>query len=146
MRGLLGDILSAEAEVTVVDMEAGLEHLSRSGGTLRHVDRLLLVVEPYVKAIETARRSLVLARDLNIPAIGVLANKVREPEELVLIEQFSADHGVGLVGPIPYDEAVRLADRDGRPAITAAPDSPMVHAIAALADSLEGAWEQPLPR
>ncbi len=39
-----------------------------------------------------------------------------------------------------------LADRDGRPAIVAAPDSPMVRAVIELADSLEGAWAQPLPR
>ena len=62
MRGLLGELLSTRAEMTVVDMEAGLEHLSRSGGTLRYVDQLLVVVEPYAKAIETGRRTVRLAR------------------------------------------------------------------------------------
>ena len=45
MRGLLGELLSSQTDVTVVDMEAGLEHLSRSGGTLRYVDELLVVTE-----------------------------------------------------------------------------------------------------
>ena len=62
MRGLLGELASSQAEMTVVDMEAGLEHLSRSGGTLRFVDHLLVVVEPYAKAIETARRTVRLAQ------------------------------------------------------------------------------------
>jgi hypothetical protein len=42
---ILGELLSKRAEMTVVDMEAGLEHLTRSGGTLRYVDQLLVVVE-----------------------------------------------------------------------------------------------------
>ena len=140
MRGLLAELLSREAEITVVDMEAGLEHLSRSGGTLRHVDHLLVVVEPYAKAVETARRSVALARDLGIPRISLLASKVREPEELALVERFCAEAGVGLAGAIPYDEAVRLADRAGVPPVEAAPDSPAVQAVAALADSLTRAW------
>ena len=58
--------------VTVVDMEAGLEHLSR--GTDRHVDTLLVVAEPYFKALETARRCVELGRELNIPRIAAVAN------------------------------------------------------------------------
>ena len=133
MRGLLAEILSAEADVTVVDMEAGLEHLSRSGGTLRHVDHLLLVVEPYAKAIETARRGVALARGLGIARVSVLASKVREPDELALVERLCADEGVALAGVVPYDDAVRLADRDGLPPLDAAPDSPTVRALEALA-------------
>ena len=34
MRSLLGAAIEEEADLTLVDMEAGLEHLSRSGGTL----------------------------------------------------------------------------------------------------------------
>ena len=40
--------------MTIVDMEAGVEHLSR--GTGRYVDTLLVTLEPYYKALETSRR------------------------------------------------------------------------------------------
>jgi CO dehydrogenase maturation factor len=123
--------------VTVVDMEAGLEHLSRSGGTLRHVDHLLVVVEPYAKAIETARRTLLLATELGIPRISILASKVRDDEEMQIVERFCAETGSELIGVIPYDDAARLADRAGLAAIETAPDSPMVRAVAALAARLE---------
>ena len=66
--------------VTVVDMEAGLEHLSR--GTDRHVDTLLVVLEPYFKALETARRCAELGRELGIPRVWGVANKLRGPEAL----------------------------------------------------------------
>ena len=54
MRHVIGALLEQESTVTVVDMEAGLEHLSR--GTGRHVDTLVVTLEPYYKSLETARR------------------------------------------------------------------------------------------
>ena len=136
MRGLLGELLSTQAEMTVVDMEAGLEHLSRSGGTLRYVDHLLVVVEPYAKAIETARRTVRLAQELGIARISLLASKVREESELGLLDPVRAEFGVALIGVVPYDDAARLADRAGLPPIEVAPHSALVEAVRRLAESL----------
>lgn len=140
MRGLLGELLSSRTDITVVDMEAGLEHLSRSGGTLRHVDHLLAVVEPYAKAVETARRTVYLARELGITEVSLLANKVHEPSELAPLERVRAETGVNLIGVIPYDETARLADRDAHPLLDVAPESALVRAVADVARTLEAAW------
>jgi CO dehydrogenase maturation factor len=140
VRGLLGELLSSQTEVTVVDMEAGLEHLSRSGGTLRYVDQLLVVTEPYARAIETARRTIHLARELGIGRVSLLANKVREPSELALLDPLRAETHVEVLGVIPYDEAARLADREGRPPLDVAPDSALVRSIEELAHTLEAQW------
>ncbi len=67
MRSLLGAAIEEEADVTLVDMEAGLEHLSRSGGTLAYADVLLMIMEPSRKSILTAQRTLALANELGIP-------------------------------------------------------------------------------
>ncbi len=139
VRGLLAEIVSKQADVTVVDMEAGLEHLSRSGGTLKYVDHLMIVVEPYVKSTQTAYRTVVLARDLGIPRISVLGSKVRGQEELAAITRVCRETGLDLIGVIPYDEAVRLADRDGKAPIDVTPDSPVVTAIDNLAGELVAA-------
>ena len=136
VRGLLAEIVSREADVTVVDMEAGLEHLSRSGGTLRYVDHLMIVVEPYVKSTQTAYRTLALARDLGIPRISVLGSKVRDETELTTIRKVCADTGLQLIGVIPYDESVRVADRDGKSPVDAVPESSMVRAVDDLAGAL----------
>ncbi|MBA3762069.1 MAG: AAA family ATPase [Chthoniobacterales bacterium] len=108
VRHLLSGILKEEGVVTVVDMEAGLEHLSR--GTDRHVDLLLLVTEPYFKALETARRAAELARELGIPRIAAVANKFRSKEDLAAIRNYAEKHGLELVGEIPYDEEIQRAD------------------------------------
>ena len=118
---------------TVVDMEAGLEHLSRSEGTLRFVDHLLVVIEPYAKAIETARRTIPIAAELGIPRTSVVANKVRDEDERRTVERFCADIGTELLAVVPYDDAVRAADRDGRAPIDQAPGSALVQAVADLA-------------
>jgi CO dehydrogenase maturation factor len=140
VRGLLGELLSSQTEITVVDMEAGLEHLSRSGGTLRYVDHLLVVTEPYARAIETARRTVQLARELGIENVSLIANKVREPSDLRLLDALRSETHVDLIASIPYDEAARLADREGLPPIEVAPDSALVHAIEALAHTLDAQW------
>jgi len=124
---------------TVVDMEAGLEHLSRSEGTLRFVDHLLVVIEPYAKAIETARRTIPIAAELGIPRTSVVANKVRDEDERRTVERFCADIGTELLAVVPYDDAVRAADRDGRAPIDHAPGSPLVQAVDDLARALDHA-------
>ncbi len=108
VRHLLSGILKEEGVVTVVDMEAGLEHLSR--GTDRHVDMLLLVTEPYFKALETARRASELARELGIPRIVAVANKYRSSEDLAAIRDYATKHRLELIGEIPYDEEIQRAD------------------------------------
>ena len=140
MRGLLAEILSSEADITVVDMEAGLEHLSRSGGTLRYVDHLLVIVEPYAKAVETARRTLVLAADLGIPRVSIVASKVRDAQEMQILDRFCAETGAELLASIPYDDEIRIADREGLAPMDAAPRSAMVAAVTALAEHLDSNW------
>lgn len=108
VRHLLSGILKEEGVVTVVDMEAGLEHLSR--GTDRHVDLLVVVTEPYFKALETARRCTELARELGILRIVAVANKFRSEDELTAIRKYAEKHSLELVGEIPYDEEIQRAD------------------------------------
>ena len=115
-------------------MEAGLEHLSR--GTGRHVDRLVAVLEPYYRSMETARNVVSLARDLGVNDIVVLANKVRDEQDREAIGEFCDAHDMSLIGSIPFDLALANVERRGGAPIDAIPDSPAVRAIVGLADSL----------
>lgn len=119
--------------ITIVDMEAGLEHLSR--GTGRHVDTLIVTLEPYYKSLETARRCAELAREIGIARVVAVANKTRDEEDRAAIRAFAAAHGLTLAGDIPMDDGLRKADLDGRAPIDEI-DSPAVAAIQALARHL----------
>ncbi|MEJ7638700.1 MAG: hypothetical protein WKF75_12170 [Singulisphaera sp.] len=94
--------------MTIVDMEAGLEHLSR--GTGRHVDTLLVVMEPYYKSLETARRCAELGRELDIGQIFGVANKLRGDGDTETVRRYAETHGLHLVAEIPFDDAVYQAE------------------------------------
>lgn len=113
MRGLIAELLSSRHQVTVVDMEAGLEHLSRAGGTLRHVEQLFIITEMDRKALETARHTYDLAQELEIPRLSLIGNKLRDETDQKDLEQFCADAGIELVAALPYDESAHQADRRG---------------------------------
>lgn len=134
VRGVLGGLMAGGPDATVVDLEAGLEHLSR--GTARHVTTLLVVAEPYFKSLETAARSFALARDLDIPRVLLVANKLRTPGDEAAVVGFAERHGLPLAARVPWDEAVTEADRRGAAPIEHCPDAPGVRAIAALAADL----------
>jgi CO dehydrogenase maturation factor len=113
VRTILGDVLDSQVDVTIVDMEAGLEHLSRSGGTLAHADALLVVMEPSRKSVVTAARTAGLAEELGIPRTYGVGNKARDGEDVDFLRDATAHEGVALVGVIPYVEEVVRADRTG---------------------------------
>lgn len=133
VRHLLGALLETPAAFTVVDLEAGLEHLTR--GTARHVDALLVTLEPYYKALETGRRSAELGRELGIPVVLALGNKIRDATDAAAVREYAASHGLELIGDVPYDEAVQRADHVGKAPIEV-DDSPAIVAIGRLAERL----------
>ncbi|CAN5183631.1 AAA family ATPase [soil metagenome] len=112
VRSLLSETLDQRADVTIVDMEAGLEHLSRSGGTLAHADVLLVVMEPSRKAVLTASRTLVLAEELGIPKVYGLGNKAVDGDR-EFFEDLCAEYGIELAGAVPLDDDVSAAARAG---------------------------------
>lgn len=112
VRSLLGDALR-DVDVTLVDMEAGLEHLSRSGGTLAHADVLLVVCEPTRKSLLTAVRTATLAAELGIGQVLAVGNKVRTVEDTAFFTTGFAAEALSVAGLLPYDERVARDDRTG---------------------------------
>ena len=134
MRGIIGELKQTPG-ITVVDMEAGLELFGR--GTPAASDLLIVVVEPSLWSIHTAERIIGLARDLGIPKMVAIANKVREQSDVAWIRDTLGAHGVKVVAEVPYDEAVSLADRRMRALIDLAPESDAVKAIGFVVDAIE---------
>ncbi len=117
-----------------MDMEASIEHLSR--GTLRYVDALLVVLEPYYRSMETAGRTVPLARALGIERIYGVANKLRSPQDAEAVEAYCRKHDLELIARIPFDDNVVEADRTGRAVIDYDVTSPIVEELSRAADFL----------
>src|SRR5918911_3309185 len=131
VRSLIESASDAAEDVCILDTEASPEHLSR--GTARYADALYAVVEPYFKSLETGRRMAVLAQDLGLERVALVANKIRDEHELEAVREFADEHGLEVAGVVPYDEALPEAER-ARPApLDYAPDAEAVCAIGELA-------------
>ncbi len=113
VRSLLAEALDATMHDTIIDMEAGIEHLSRSGGTLAHADVLVLVVEPSRKAVITAARTIALARELGIQRWVGVANKVADAADETYLRDLCSELDVPIDIVLAMTPAVRSADRDG---------------------------------
>ena len=135
MRSIVGEIVNGSNDVTVMDMEASIEHMSR--GTVRHVDALLVVLEPYYRSMETAGRTVPLARDLGIERIYGIANKLRSPQDEEAVRAYCRNHDLQLIAAIPFDENVVEADRTGRAVIDYDATSLIVEELSRVADFLQ---------
>jgi CO dehydrogenase maturation factor len=134
VRGLLGELVTRsalDAQDLVVDMEAGLEHLSR--GTGRHVSRFIAVLEPYYRSMETVRRIGDLARELGIADMQVVTNKIRNADDRTVIREYCLAHRLEIIGEIPYDPILLDAERAARPPLDHAPAAPAIIALRELA-------------
>ncbi len=131
---VLGELGMRPELLTVLDLEASPEHLSR--GTARHADVLLLVTEPYYRSLETVSRLAGLARELVIPRIAVVANKVRSPLDETGVREFCDRHALECVAVVPWSDVVIDADGRGSRVLDDAPNDPAVLAIAFLTDAI----------
>ncbi len=115
----------------VADFEAGIGTLTRMGAN--PMDVILVVVEPTPKSMEVGARAAALARHNNLGRVIVLANRIRGDKDLEVVRKAFPDDEVV---PIPVDDAIVEADRQGMAPLDMAPDSPAVRAVVALAESL----------
>jgi CO dehydrogenase maturation factor len=93
-----------------MDMEAGIEHLGR--GTAQAVDKLLVVVEPGRRSIDTAEHIRHLAEEIGLRNIAVIGNKVRGSKDEDFLRKHLSD--LTYLGSMPYDEALIEADLAGQ--------------------------------
>jgi len=111
VKALLHHLLVKRDEVVVMDLEAGIEHMGR--GTAEHVETMLIVTDSSLKSLETSRKLYNLAKEVGIKKIFIVGNKVASSVERDLIENFTANHSMQLLGFVPYDEQVLKADMEG---------------------------------
>ena len=134
MRSIIGAQPEKANTVIITDMEAGIEHLSRS--TPRHSEVMLIVTEPYYRSLETAARIKTMSDELGIPNVYVVANKVRTENETEALQRFCVQRGLEIIATIPYDEMVAESSLVPAAPLDYCPDSAGVEAVVNLAKKL----------
>ena len=137
LQALISHLLVQRNEVVILDMEAGIEHLSR--GTTKSVDRLIIVVEPGRRSIETAQTIRKLAKDIGVENISVVGNKIRSEGDKEFIKSSLPDSE--FLGFIPYDPAITEADLAHRPVVESSQDA--AKEVKKIYDKLVSSIKQP---
>ncbi|MHB8780205.1 MAG: ATP-binding protein [Candidatus Geothermincolia bacterium] len=112
LKALMQHLLLARDEVVILDMEAGIEHLGR--GTAGSVDAMIVVLEPGMRSIQTARAIRKLASDISIARLYAVVNKVEDAAEARAVTDKL--EGIPVLGTIGFSAAVRASDLQGESA------------------------------
>jgi len=134
IRALLQHLFVERDEVVVMDMEAGVEHMGR--GTAKHVDTMLIVADPSLKSMETARKIYGLAAEAGIKKAFIIGNKIRNSSESGLIQRFAADNKIPILDLVPHDEQILKADMQGETPLKYAEDSVGIATIRKIGEKL----------
>lgn len=126
LKALMRNLILKKDEMVILDMEAGVEHLGRK--TAEAVDIMIIIVEPGLKSLETAERIKRLANDIGIEKILCVVNKVSNPEEEEFVNGKLDELGVEVIGTIPRDPVVVMADMEGK-ALVDYPESEVLKSI-----------------
>src|SRR5574337_929479 len=131
------DKLADSYPYTVMDNEAGLEHLSRR--TTQDTDLLMIISDSSVRGVMTAGRigDLVKELNLNVKRPVLVVNRVQDgtredPSLLQAIKQ----QGVEFAGFVPADELIFEYDLNGKPLIQLPADSKALTAFYGILDKL----------
>ncbi|EKD37542.1 MAG: hypothetical protein ACD_75C01094G0006 [uncultured bacterium] len=122
------DKLTGHYKYTVVDNEAGMEHLSRR--TSGKVDLLFLVTDYSLRGLRAVRRINQMLGGLKLDVKKLAIIVTRGPENLG--DAFLAEAreiGLPIAGIIPYDSALLEFDMEHRSLLDLPADSPSVVAV-----------------
>ena len=117
------DSISKGYDLTLMDMEAGLEHLSRR--TDRDVDIMVIVTDSSSMGFQTAKRIKELAKEVHIEfkKIYLVGNRF-EPWMEPMLKDEAGKMGIEFVGVIPNDDDVFEYNLKGRPILELPPKNP----------------------
>jgi len=97
--------------VTLIDVEAGIEHYGR--GIEKNVDQVIVVVDPTFESILIAQKVSILCQGMGIKNYGIIMNKISTNVLKLYIEQELFERGLDVYGLIKYDNSLFEAGLTG---------------------------------
>jgi len=131
----LADSLASNYDYTIMDNEAGMEHLSRR--TTQNIDELLIISDHSVKGVRTIARIQKLVSELRLAVKRQSVIIGRAPQQLAKPVTNELERlGMELATTIPVDEELYRYDLETKPLLELPEGSPAVKAVAELMDRL----------
>ncbi|RLI59227.1 MAG: hypothetical protein DRO67_10020, partial [Candidatus Asgardarchaeum californiense] len=88
--------------ITLIDVEAGIEHYGR--GIEKNVDMVIVVVDPTFESFLIAQKVAILCHGMEIKYYGVIINKISTNVMKLYVEQELFERGLNIYGLIKYDK------------------------------------------
>ena len=110
LKALVTHLLLTPEQIVILDMEAGVEHLSRA--TAQAVSTMIVVIEPGQRSVQTALHVRRLAEQIGVEKVAAVINKLAEGMDTAPLAELLGD--VPIVGTLPYDPAIAQTDLMGR--------------------------------
>ncbi len=92
-------------------------------------DLALIVAEPTAAGIHDMERALATTAHFRVPALVCINKADIYPAGMAQIKTYCLEHGIEIIGRIPFDTAVTEAMVQGQSATAYQPDSPAGHAL-----------------
>ncbi len=129
------DTLTKNYNYTIIDCEAGLEHLSRR--TTRDVDIMLVVLDTTLKSIRTALRLKKIAEeiDVDVKKLINIANKIPEGAEKMVIAE-AEKYNLEIEEVIPFDPLIQEYDFKGKPIVDLPDNAPSVICVRRIVERI----------
>jgi len=125
-----------DGEIILMDTQAGLEHFGR--GLAQGFKQVLVVTDPTFNSVQVAKKAGELAKQIEIPWIHLLVNKVRNKKDRERVEQLFGD-SLKLFERIfylPYEESVLNLEPNVGTMLDFSPPSPFVEELKKVKDIL----------
>ena len=126
LRGLISK-LSKEYAYTVIDNEAGMEHLSRR--TTRTIDKLFLISDYSLVGVRTTLRLINLIKELEIKVRESFLIVNKASAGLENLEQEIKKIDAKFLGAVPYSEDLLNLSLEGKPATALPPEDKVSQAV-----------------
>ena len=129
------DTLAKNYDYTIIDCEAGLEHLSRR--TTRDVDVMLVVLDTTLKSIKTALRLKEIAAeiDVDVKKLVIMANKIPDGADKMMVGE-AKRYNLEIEDIIPFDPLISEYDTKGIPIVDLPGSAPSVIAVRRIVEKL----------
>ena len=130
-----------EGEVILMDTPAGVEHFGRS--IAQGFNQAVLITDPTFNAVQVVRQSAHLAKELGIPTIHLVINRVRSGNDIRKVQEILGDT-MDLFSEqfyLPYDEDLIVCEPDVMPLLNSA--SPFMERLITLQKTLENYGTKP---
>lgn len=112
MSKIARDFIVKGGYVTLIDMEAGIEHFGR--GVETNVDLIVVVVDPVFESMIIAEMVARISEIMGKKKVVALLNKVNSKKVETLMKKDLKERNVPYLGTINYDDEVQMAGFEGK--------------------------------